>query len=570
MSSVIQSLSLNGSAEALAWLSQLKGMESEDIVTSVTPVLRDLASSPRPVYAQLGILETLRLPILQATHTLLAACAFRPVPMAETEVSQSRKILEMVHLMRDAYHSVFHAASADPVNVPEVYAASDFRRDPTLRDRLAAFSSQIKSISPKLLISHRMISAQALYIESCFRLRVIIPEAAWDVLVDYTKQAKQADLINEGVMDSLNPEFRFNARMAVIVPVLLRLARPESLGSSGFTLASQLSRRHAVAVKFRVEEGEEVVKPSPWPSVVTSTLNAIRLDTRNFVEEIRSHGAEFPSRSTNPTLGSDTRGLDTRFSHASLSSAVEELLLAWRSPVQSGPIWRKPLQQTLRIFPGFHAITGGLSKPAAIFDPNATIRRSVYKYRRYDADYVPDKKAEDPTQHRLRLLMETAERWHIESESAQGLICSRSGRHPRLQLDQLGLVFLGENFQSNSLLLVRISSLRQTLPVENSQGSVQEIGIALLRGASTLISIRPDSGTFEDAFLLGVAPNGISLVSSRLVDLDFEHSSLIVQMARHKEGSVTELLLDGALHRIQIGQVLFRGRDFDQMAFKLL
>lgn len=564
MGSAVQAVSLTSSAEALAWLSRMKEREPQEMIIEALPALQELVSAPRPAYVQLGILETLRFPLLRAATGLVSTCAFRAVPMSENELERSRPLIDMLHALRDGYSCLFSLAPVDLVRVADRYSSGDFRSDPMLRDRLAAFSSQVKPVSAKLLVAQRMISMQALYLEYCYRLRRAIPEADWELLMQYAKQIKQSDLLEEGVFDPMSPEYRVNGRMALVIALLLRLAHPESLLSSSFELVRKICRRLVLKVKFRLEEGESASKPSSWPSVVTSAM-AVRLDTRALLEEVKKIGSELSSNTFSPTLG-----LDTRFSAAPTSQTIQDLLIAWGVPARTATAWRAPLTENIRVVAGYHAMAGAMSKPAAILGNQETRSRSPYEYRQYSTEYAAEMNKEDPSLQRLRLLMEVAESWQTKGENATGLKCVRLARHPRLQLEQLCFISTDPDSDGRRLYLAYIDSLQQTIPLEASEQQVQQITLRLLNGIPRLLSIKPGSGSFEDAFLLGVIPNSGGQGGSGLHQLDLEQSSLILPLAHYPPGTITDMLFDGSLYRVQIGPQLFRGYDFDQVSFKLL
>ena len=564
MGSAVQAVSLTSSAEALAWLSRMKEREPQEMMIEALPALQELVSAPRPVYVQLGILETLRFPLLRAATGLVSTCAFRAVPMSENEAERSRPLIDMLHALRDGYSCLFSLAPVDLVRVADRYSSGDFRSDPMLRDRLAAFSSQVKPVSAKLLVAQRMISMQALYLEYCYRLRRVIPEADWELLMQYAKQIKQSDLLEEGVFDPMSPEYRVNGRMALVIALLLRLAHPESLLSSSFELVRKICRRLVLKVKFRLEEGESASKPSSWPSVATSAM-AVRLDTRALLEEVKKIGSELSSNTFSPTLG-----LDTRFSAAPTSQTIQDLLIAWGVPARTATAWRAPLTENIRVVAGYHAMAGAMSKPAAILGNQETRSRSPYEYRQYSTEYAAEMNKEDPSLQRLRLLMEVAESWQTKGENATGLKCVRLARHPRLQLEQLCFISTDPDSDGRRLYLAYIDSLQQTIPLEASEQQVQQITLRLLNGIPRLLSIKPGSGSFEDAFLLGVIPNSGGQGGSGLHQLDLEQSSLILPLAHYPPGTITDMLFDGSLYRVQIGSQLFRGYDFDQVSFKLL
>jgi hypothetical protein len=542
----------------------MKEREPQEMIIEALPALQELVSAPRPVYVQLGILETLRFPLLQAAAGLLSTCAFRAVPMSENELERSRPLIDMLHALRDGYSCLFSLAPVDLVRVADRYSSGDFRSDPMLRDRLAAFSSQVKPVSAKLLVAQRMISMQALYLEYCYRLRRAIPEADWELLMQYAKQIKQSDLLEGDVFDPMSPEYRVNGRMALVIALLLRLAHPESLLSSSFELVRKICRQLVLKVKFRLEEGESASKPSSWPSVVTSAM-AVRLDTRALLEEVKKIGSELSSNTFSPTLG-----LDTRFSAAPTSQTIQDLLIAWGVPARTATAWRAPLTENIRVVAGYHAMAGAMSKPAAILGNQETRSRSPYEYRQYSTEYAAEMNKEDPSLQRLRLLMEVAESWQTKGENATGLKCVRLARHPRLQLEQLCFISTDPDSDGRRLYLAYIDSLQQTIPLEASEQQVQQITLRLLNGIPRLLSIKPGSGSFEDAFLLGVIPNSGGQGGSGLHQLDLEQSSLILPLAHYPPGTITDMLFDGSLYRVQIGPQLFRGYDFDQVSFKLL
>ena len=382
--------------------------------------------------------------------------------------------------------------------------------------------------------------------------------------MQYAKQIKQSDLLEGDVFDPMSPEYRVNGRMALVIALLLRLAHPESLLSSSFELVRKICRRLVLKVKFRLEEGESASKPSSWPSVVTSAM-AVRLDTRALLEEVKKIGSELSSNTFSPTLG-----LDTRFSAAPTSQTIQDLLIAWGVPARTATAWRAPLTENIRVVAGYHAMAGAMSKPAAILGNQETRSRSPYEYRQYSTEYAAEMNKEDPSLQRLRLLMEVAESWQTKGENATGLKCVRLARHPRLQLEQLCFISTDPDSDGRRLYLAYIDSLQQTIPLEASEQQVQQITLRLLNGIPRLLSIKPGSGSFEDAFLLGVIPNSGGQGGSGLHQLDLEQSSLILPLAHYPPGTITDMLFDGSLYRVQIGSQLFRGYDFDQVSFKLL
>lgn len=565
MSGQRQEIAWIGSVSAQAWLDRHKTEDAQDLVCAATQALRTLASQPLSPDAHLGTLETLRVALIGAARETIATASFRPLPLTDYEVSQATIVLQFFHALRDAYAAILGGASADVLAIPEVKAARDLWGVSATRDQLAAFALQTKPIAPKLLVAQRMMSAQASYIESCMRMRLSVTQGEWDTLMRYAHQMGRENLMEPGLIDPCVPECRVNTRMSFVSVILLLLARPESFTPLEFELACDLCRRFAVTVKFRVDEGDLALQTSPWPSFAVTAFYTARLDTRTLTAELKRLQSELQSGADSESLG-----IDRRLSSASARRAVENLLAAWRTPIQSLTTWRRPLGEMSRVIAGMRAISGSLSPSDQSFDITATLGRNVYEYRRYDENRVNDVLSLDTSQQRLKQLVEAGQGWRIEGENAVGFLFTRQAETPRLQLDQLTLISTGNGFEQVALFLGYVDSLRQKLTTEE-QVPMQEIGVHLLRGVPSLVMIKlQDTRTYEEGFILRTPPMGSTLTALDLRDLDFDQSSLVLPLARHTEGTITEMVLDGAMQRVRIGRLLFRGLDFDQVSFTLL
>ena len=564
MNGISADLRLDNAAQAQAWLERHKNKEAEQFLELVIGVAQDLTIQPRPLYSHIAVLETLRPQVHEAINTLLSEVSFRPVPLKEEEAKKVRDLLECMRALRNAYACVYPAAPKEVVSLSTL-VPGDANRDSLLNDRRAAFASQQEPISPRLLIISRTLKCAAYSIELAYRARISILQQEWDLLMRYARLAASDNFIETPVIDPLDPLVQLNLRQVLVVAVLLRLAQPETLPLISFDATLDLARRFSNAVKYRLDEGEACLQPSPWPSFAITSFMTVRLDTRTLTAELKHLNDELTNGGTKP----EWLGLDKRMSLGSAHTLVKHLLACWRTPAQAASSWRKPLDETAQVIASFHNISGNLNRLGSATE-TVSIGRSIYDYQRYEDDRVPILKTQAPNTDQLKAVLAHGELWHVEGENSTGFLLTRRSNSLRLQLDQLVLLSTHYESERPSVFMGCVESLRQNLAAPDAPLALQEIGIRLLRGIPTLISVRLQNGVFESSLMLRTPPAGLTLTLLEFRELDFHQSSLILPPGRHQEGSMTELLMDGVLQRIKIGKLLFRGQDFDQVAFTSL
>ncbi len=541
-------------ASTQAWLAKYGALESVLFLQHASALLRGLHERPRPPIPQLAILESLRSRLVEALRTQFGEIDFRAVPMSPSEASTFAAGANLARQMREAYAKLIDATTNERRRAPNPQD-----RDAS-RDLLAIFGSQVKPVSARALAVQRTLATHSQLIAWSYRARVTLSPTEWDVLMRYAKIAREHDVAEATVFDPTMPDFNANSRACVTASVLMLLASPASLGQHGFNLMRDLARRYGSRVRYRIDDGAAATKPGPWPAL-TSGGSTLRMDTRGLFDEIKRMAAELDAGYSPESLG-----FDRRISHATARDTIGRLLTAWRTPAQAPPQWRRPLASAVKAVPSFHAILAGLARSQ--FDPTASMTRtqSVYEYSRVEVVPVA---LEDPTVVRMKMLIGTAEDWQIEGENAQGFQCRRRASAPRINLDQLVVMNVG-NAGRAALFLGRIESLRQDAQHGFGDAAGQEIGVKLMLGVPSLIGVKLDAGTFEDAFLLRAPPPGATVSSVDVDEINPQTSTLIVPLARWRDGAVTEMLADGRTQRLQFDKLVYRGQDYDQISFRLL
>lgn len=541
-------------ASAQQWLARYAGLEPALFLQRAQEVLQGVLAQPRQALMQLAVLEVVRGAIVEALRHQFAEHEFRTVPMTVQEAEVFGGALAVARTLRDAYAKLVDGATTDPVKVPDPQDRN------ASREVLAAFGAQQRTTSAKALAVQRVLATQTQIIVWCSRARVSLADEDREIFMRYARLARVHEVADAPVFDPLMPDVLANTRACVSAGVLMLLARPGAMAPLEFETMRELARRHAGKIKYKIDTGEDAIKPSPWPTIAEPGV-AIRLDTRGLSDEIKRLGAELDAGYT-----PDSLGLDKRLSAASARALVQRLYQAWRAPVSIAPGWRRPIGQEALAMPSWHAITSCLNKGE--FDPSATATQSIYQYRRREGEAIVSR--EDPAVLKMRNLFRQAERWRIDGESAVGFLFRREQLTPRVTLDQLVLVSTGVGQSRTAIFLGRIDAIGQTLPSAPTQGASQEIEVRLLMGQPLLMGIKLDAGIYEDAFLLRTAAPGSTLSTFELQQIDTATASLILPMARWREGTVTEMIVDGAFQRIQLGKLIYRGQDYDQVGFKLL
>lgn len=541
-------------ASAQQWLARYSGLEPTLFLQRAQEILQAVLAQPRQALTQLGVMETVRAAIVDALRHQFAEHEFRTVPMTVHEAEVFSGALAVARTLRDAYAKLVDGATTDPVKVPDPQDRN------ASRDVLAAFGAQQRTISAKALAIQRVLATQSQIIVWCARARVSLADEDREVFMRHARLARVHEVADAPVFDPLMPDVLANTRACVSASVLMLLARPGAMAPIEFETMRDLARRHASKVKYKIETGEDATKSSPWPTMAEPGT-AIRLDTRALSDEIKRLGAELDAGYSPESLG-----LDKRLSIASARDLVHRLYQAWRAPVSVAPGWRRPIGQAALAMPSWHAITSSLNKGE--FDPSATQTQSIYQYRRREGESIVSR--EDPAVLKMRNLFRQAESWRIDGESASGFLFRREPMTPRVTLDQLVLVSTGVGQSRTAIFLGCIDAIAQTLPTSPTDGASQEIEVRLFMGQPILMGIKLDAGVYEDAFLLRTAAPGSTLSTFELQQIDTATASLILPLARWREGNVTEMIVDGAFQRVQLGKLIHRGQDFDQVGFKLL
>ncbi|CAN5294201.1 hypothetical protein BH10PSE17_BH10PSE17_22430 [soil metagenome] len=551
---MVQADGPSDAASTQQWLAKHGSLESVLLLQHVSALLRDLHERPRPAIPQLAILETLRVRVVDALRNQFGEIDFRAVPMSPTEAATFAAGANLARQMREAYAKLIDATTAEPQRAPNPQ-----ERDAS-RDLLAIFGSQIKPISARALVVQRTLATHSQLIAWSYRSRVTLSPTEWDVLMRYAKLAREHNVAEATVFDPTMPDFNANARGCVTASVLMLLANPSSLGQHAFNLMRDLARRYGARVRYRIDDGAAATKPGPWPAL-TSSGSTLRMDTRALADEIKRMAAELDAGYSPESLG-----FDRRISLSTARETIGRLAVAWRTPAPTPPQWRRPLVDTAQAVASFHSIQAGLAR--AQFDPTASMTRtqSVYEYSRVDVVPIT---MDDPAAVRMKMLLSTSEAWQIEGENVQGFQCRRRAATPRINIDQLVVMNIG-NAGRAALFLGRIDSLRQDAQHGFGDAAGQEVGVKLLRGSPMLVGLKLDAGTFEDAFLLRPAPPGATVSMNDSDEINAQTATLIVPLARWRDGSVTEMLADGRTQRVQFDKLVFRGQDYDQIQFKLL
>lgn len=541
-------------AQAQQWLVRHGGLDASLLLAQAGGMLAGLLAQQRAAMPQLAVLETVRKRIVEALRAEFSEHEFRTVPMSPAEATAFVEALGVARHLRDAYARLVDGCSAEPLRAPDPQDRA------TSPDLLAVFGAQRRSVSPKAIAVQRVLATQSQIMAWCFRARATIEQQDSDCLMRYAKLARALEVAEAPVFDPTMPEFVATTRACVAAAVLMTLARPGSMNALEFATLRDVTRRYSSKVKYRIDEGEAAAKQGPWPSFSTP-FATLRLDTRPMLAELKRLASELDAGYAPESLL-----LDRRLSNATAREVIGKLTNAWHIPAVGALAWRQPLGQSALAMPTWHAIVAAFTKGE--FDPTVTQTQSIYQYRRRDDESVVNR--EDPAVLKMRNLFRQAETWAIEGENVQGFLFRREKAAPRVNLDQLVIVSTGNGFQRTAVFLGRIESLRQEPQTRGGVPVLQQIGVRLMLGVPLLIGVKLDAGVFEDAFLLRTAGPTGTVSGVQINQLDPVASTLVLPMARWREGMVTEMIADGATQRVRLGKLVFRGQDFDQVAFTAL
>jgi hypothetical protein len=365
------------------------------------------------------------------------------------------------------------------------------------------------------------------------------------------------------------PNFNANARACVTSAVLMMLAHPYSLSQTEFKLMRALARQLGARVRYRIDDGSEAGKTGPWPSL-TRQGSTLRMDTRALVDEMKRLVAELEAGYTPESLG-----FDKRVSRGTVIDTLRRLVPLWRTPYVAPPARRAPVHNYAKAVTSWHAIAAGLQRGQ--YDPTSSVAytQSVYEYRRSN---MVQAATVDPSAVKMAALFKSAELWNVDGENALGFSCRRIAMTPRVNLGQLVILSFGASepvapgqmVPRRALFLGHIDAVNQDPKPGIDDETVQEIGVRLLLGTPLLVGVKMGGTGFEDAYLLRTPPPGQTSSGLGSLPIEAHGSSLVLPLARWQEGDITEMMADGATHRVQFTALMHRGQDFDQVAFTLL
>jgi hypothetical protein len=294
------------------------------------------------------------------------------------------------------------------------------------------------------------------------------------------------------------------------------------------------------------------------------------MDTRALVDELKRLIVELDAGYTPESLG-----FDKRVSRTTVLDALKRLVPLWRTPYVAPAPRRAPVFSHAKAVTSWHAITAGLQRTQ--YDSTASVARtqSIYEYRRTNLIQVA---AVDPIALKMATLFKGAEIWEVEGENAQGFSCKRTAVLPRVNLGQLVILSFGPDepvppgqmVQRRSLYLGHVDSVTQDPKLGYGDETEQSVGVHLLLGSPMLAGAKIGGATFEDVYLMRSLLPGQTSAGLGFMPHEAQASSLVMPLARWTEGEITEMIADGSTHRIQFTSLIFRGQDFDQVAFTLL
>ncbi|WP_028310630.1 hypothetical protein [Derxia gummosa] len=534
------------------WLNRALSQDPERWIDQAEAGIAAVGVGPQSGIAPLAALETLRLPLIEALRAHAREASGRALPLDEIQSGGLLKALRIIGALRDAYarliESMPDVPQASPTREPQVDRRG--REVPPPPDVLAVFGPQQRSVSPRVIAVQRAIVAQMQAMLWCLRARVDLPARDWDLLVRLAKLARQHAAVDAPVSDPAYPEIMLTPRAAAATVAFVALADPRALTLAEYEVARDLALRNAHKIKLRVDSGDTAADASVWPSVRATAVETFRLDTRPMLDAIKRYTAELGAGMAPASLG-----LTRRLTSSVLVTVLNRLADRWRTPAAPPAVWRKPIAPQAMVVPTLHRMLGALNKGGrqaggALVDRGA----SVYQYRRHDVDRVAAVGGADSARRQLDLVFAAAELWQIDGENATGLQCRRDAAMPRLNHDHLVAVRFGDAARVPPLFAV-VEAVAQTMP-ESGVVAGQTLRLRLLRGVPTVVSIKLDGNTLEDAFLL--VPPGAA---------DDASLALVLPVGRWREGSETEFVHDGRARRIRLGKLLFRGLDFDQASF---
>lgn len=318
------------------------------------PRMDRLERTPAGGAAPTAELEGLRSVLLATAERLLLPLNEPAFPLTLDRWSQLQTGCSLLRRVRELYLSVDDAAGAK--------ALQDHARHRST-DGPAESLVQVMALM-------RGLDAQTRLLRFVLRNRVVPAVEEWQELLRLAHRARASTFLDTQLPDPVTVMKVNTARALLILPLLLREARLETLNPVERLLADRLARQLAHRVGFRIDRDGDLHANSHGPTVVIDNEVSVRLDTHALLRTLSDKSARLAS------------GVEygARLPRGVTAESMRQLLVRLQSA------WG-PGQLPIRIAPVDATVCSiHLGLPGAL-DDRAEARVS-YDYGRYDVNTI--------------------------------------------------------------------------------------------------------------------------------------------------------------------------------------
>lgn len=544
-----------------SWLATLVPLESPENLQRIGEFIGEIMESERGAESQYEIVDRVRVALFSALRDRVHDAEFRGTPLPTLETEPVWALIDTAEDLREAYELLI-TRLGDPQ--PRLVATN-------------AFSGEGFPAQPsKVMALHRALDVNAHVLVLYQRLRVAIPDRIWDQHCRLGQLARQLEIQSDEIEDPLHASLTETCREAFNLPLLLALADPSVLGPSEFSAALACAQRWSGKVGFRIDSASELgappQKPSNNPGPVVPLANGehqVRFDTHRVLRSIERRIALLEEGNPPYSLG-----LGEGISAPAARALLRGLLRRWGAIMPESidfpeQVWRtSPAEFALAVL--------GLGLQTERKDNTTSAMgsaNSAYEYVRMRDDAVT-RSIEDTEKAHQEDLLEAAETWSVLGETPDSVLCSRRHTRPRLALGQLIGLKLGGKAGPTPFLLGWVQGLQQGIS-DDSHGvarpaSTHLVRVKLLPGLPQRARAAVDQVDIEPVHLLvpNTAFNDLPMWDR--VRAQTAGFTLILPLGTFRPARTLRVVVLGESAVVRLDELVNRGRDFDQVRFKMV
>ena len=548
---LVETSRIRDAASCRAWLSRLSA-EDGSRLSAVDRLLRSLQRSDQAPDLVLEIAEQARPVHLVELAGVIDRLDTGRFPMSEADRRRFLSAIESLRLGRNLYKQL-HTRLVDDSGV-------------STRSVIPGAAPSLRAVLPLA----RALDFQSRLLVAMQRLRVVVDAEEWDELCVLARHLRASTFIDTALPDEAPLLRPLTARALFVYPLLVRLARPETLSAAEFALAARLARRWSGRVGFRLMEGSVSHDGGQGPSLAVTERNSIRLVTHRLKRRLDERRAEVDG------LGrKGAARLPKGMTIESTQRLLAELDQAWIAP---GMVPRVPHVRLgeMRLRFGFPQVDPAPVRAKAAPDrPLAwhSAASRAYIYGRFEQNTIIRMAlGDEPICDPLADWVSGARPADWVSIERQQSVFEFSLAAGEIALGSLVTVVVsapadakqsapsqGSVASEGRRMFGRVVSLAQQISVDSRQGPVQRVGVSIWSASPVLVGVRiGEDPFFNDAYLLAPDPNS------------GESMSLLMKTGTF-HGADSAMLREAMRDvRIRVDHLIERGPDYDRVRISRL